>query len=63
MQRPRHSADETYNQANDAESDCAGSVIGNGVHHDRKGEDVATHDEDIEQYLCRAEDFAKDGSA
>ncbi len=33
-----------------------------GVHHNREGQDVTTHDKDQEEYLCCAEDFTSNGA-
>lgn len=35
---------------------------GDGIHHDAEGEDMRAHDEDDEDELPRAEDFAADPS-
>lgn len=35
--------------AHDTENDGAGSVVGDGVHHGREGDDMAPHDEDGEE--------------
>ena len=52
------SADVADNQADDAEDDGAGAVHGDGVHHDGEGENVRAHNEDEEEELRGAEDFA-----
>ena len=50
----QHQRDEHTNKSKD---NRASAVVGNGVHHDAEGQDVATHDENAEQELASAEEF------
>lgn len=49
---------ERNDHADETEDDRAGAVIGDGVHHDAEGKNMATHDEDAENELATAEQFA-----
>lgn len=46
---------QTDDERDDTEHDGAGAVVGNGVHHDSKSDDMATHDEDREEDLAQTE--------
>lgn len=46
---------QTDDERDDTEHDGAGTVVGNGVHHDSEGDNVATHDEDREEDLAQTE--------
>ena len=48
--------------ADQGENDGAGAVVGDCVHHDAEGEDVAAHDEDAEQELTGAEELTTEGT-
>ena len=61
MQRPRQAADQAHHQPHDPKHDRARRVLGDGVHHDGEGEDMAAHDEDEEEHLRCTEDLAPDG--
>lgn len=53
-QCPWQCDDKGHNQANDTKDDRARAVIGQGVHHHRESENVATHDENQEEKLSCA---------
>ena len=47
-------------ETDEAEDDGAGAVLRDGIHHDAEGQDVRTHEEDDEEHLRDAKDFASD---
>lgn len=58
----RQRENQTDDERDDTEHDGAGTVIGDGVHHDGEGDDVATHDEDGEEDLAESEQLAAKGA-
>jgi hypothetical protein len=46
----------------DTENDGTGAVVGNSVHHDTEGEEMAAHDEDTEKELANTEQFAAEAA-
>lgn len=53
LNRPRQRQYKADNKANDAKHNGACSVLGHGVHHIPKREDMASHDEDREEDLAQ----------
>lgn len=49
--------DHGNDHANHTEDDGAGAMVGDGVHHDPEGQEMAAHDEDAEEELAQAEKF------
>lgn len=49
--------DHGNDHANDTKDDRAGAMLSDSVHHDPKGQDMASHDEDKKQKLTQAEDL------
>ena len=47
-QGSRQGTDERDDQTDHTKHDGAGPVVGQGVHHDRKGQNMTSHDEDEE---------------
>lgn len=54
----RDGTDERDDKANDTEDNGTRPMLGDGVHHDGEGKDVACHDEDEEEELSTTQDFA-----
>ena len=62
-QGSRQAEEDADDSAHDAESDGAGRVAGDGVHHDGEREDVAAHGEDEEKELSGPEELFADSAS
>lgn len=57
FQRSRQSEYQTDDGADNHEDNCTGTVVCDGVHHYREGEDMRAHDKDDEGELTGAQNF------
>ena len=58
VQRTRQGQDQRDDQPNDAKHNGTGTMLSQDVKSDGKGEDMAGHEEDEEEQLSNAEQFA-----